>query len=415
MARAPRIPYRRALAAPQHSVMISPRRLRPVLLATLALVGCVGQVTSPGEVDDSPGFPDAAPSSWADAPAADAAQGGDANADVDAGQSVDAAANADSAAPGGTPVAINGQLHVCGTRLCNQYDNPIQLRGMSTHGLQWYGWGDCVTDGSLDALADDWGADILRISLYVQEGGYETDPDGFTAQVDQIIGELVDRGLYALIDWHQLSPGDPLYNVDAARTYFTHMAQTHGHLPNLIYEIANEPSGVSWSQIKSYADEIIPVIRANDPDGVVVVGTRAWSSFGLSEDGDPDEVIGDPVGYDNVMYTFHFYAASHGSYYRDAVIAASASIPIFVTEWGSQEYTGDGPNDFSSAQAYIDWMREQKVSWTSWNYSDDERSGAAFVPGTCGAGGPFTGSGLKEAGQWVQERILSPADDFPTD
>lgn len=315
---------------------------------------------------------------------------------------------------GDTPLSINGQLHVCGTHLCNQYDQPIQLRGMSTHGLQWFGWGDCVNEASLDALAEDWGADILRISLYVQEGGYETDPEGFTAQVDTIIEHVHARGMYALIDWHMLTPGDPWENVDAAKTYFTHMAQKHGG-KGVLYEIANEPNGgVSWADIKSYAEEMIPVIREHDPGAVIIVGTRAWSSFGLSEDGTPSEVIDNPVDADNVMYTFHFYAASHGSYYTNAVFPAADEIPIFVTEWGTQDHTGDGDNDFVQSQAYIDWMAEKKISWTNWNFSDDHRSGAAFTTGTCPAG-PFAGEeNLKEAGKWVRERIRNPADDFPT-
>ena len=49
---------------------------------------------------------------------------------------------------------------------------------MSTHGLQWFA--ACVNTTSLDALANDWKADILRIAMYVQEQGYETDPAGFT-------------------------------------------------------------------------------------------------------------------------------------------------------------------------------------------------------------------------------------------
>lgn len=104
-----------------------------------------------------------------------------------------------------TPVQRNGQLRVCGTKLCNQYGNPIQLRGMSTHGIQWYY--QCLTDASLDALAYNWGADILRISLYVQEGGYETDPVGYTAKVTNLINEATERGMYALVDWHQLGSG----------------------------------------------------------------------------------------------------------------------------------------------------------------------------------------------------------------
>lgn len=287
---------------------------------------------------------------------------------------------------------------------------------MSTHGLQWYGLDDCITDASLDSLANEWGADILRISLYVQEGGYDTDPEGFTAQVDTIIDMVSDRGMYALIDWHMLTPGDPNANLEMATTYFTHMAQTHGDKPNILYEIANEPNGddVTWATIKSYADEMIPVIRAHDPDAVVIVGTPDWSSFGLSGSGSPDDVINNQITLGNVLYTFHFYAASHLAYYRDAVFPAADQIPIFVTEWGTQEYTGDGPNDFVSSQLYIDWMAEKKISWTSWNFSDDERTGAAFVAGACPAG-PFTGSNLKEAGTWVQDKILNPADSFPTE
>jgi endoglucanase len=317
-------------------------------------------------------------------------------------------------APSGTPVAINGQLHVCGTQLCNQYDKPIQLRGMSTHGLQWYGLGTCVTEASLDALAYDWNADILRISLYVQEGGYETDPAAFRAQVDQIVDEVVARGMYFILDWHMLDPGDPNENLDLAKEYFTYMTQKHGGKPNVLYEIANEPSGVSWATIKSYANQMIPHIRQVDPDGIIIVGTRAWSSFGVSDGGGPQEVIDDPIAGSDIMYTFHFYAASHQDEYLNALDTASSSLPVFTTEWGSQEYTGDGPNDFASAQKFIDLMAARKISWTSWNYSDDERSGAAFEAGTC-PNGPWTGtSPLKPAGAWVRERILTPPDDFPT-
>lgn len=313
----------------------------------------------------------------------------------------------------GTPVEINGRLRVCGTQLCNQFDQPIQLRGMSTHGLQWYGWGSCVSDSSLDALALDWGADIVRVSMYVQEDGYETDPNAFTAQAETIVDALIARGLYVLLDWHMLDPGDPTFNMEHAKTYFGHMTTRYGRLPNLLYEIANEPSGVSWATIKAYAEEMLPVLRAGAPDGIVIVGTPAWSSFGVSEGGGPAEVAAAPMVGENVMYTFHFYAATHRQEYRDALTEAADALPVFVTEWGAQESTGDGANDFDSAQAYLDVLAARKISWTSWNFSDDERSGAAFHPGTC-PDGPWAGDSLKPSGAWVRDRIGNPPDDFPT-
>lgn len=181
-----------------------------------------------------------------------------------------------------TPVDANGRLQVCGTQLCNQHGAPVQLRGMSTHGTQWYA--QCLTDASLDALARDWRADVLRVSTYVQEGGYETDPAHFTALADRLIRQASDRGLYVIVDWHMLTPGDPMANLDHATRFFTDIASRHKDRVNVLYEIANEPSGVSWSRIKEYAERIIPVVRAHAPDAPVLVGTRAWSSFGVSEE-----------------------------------------------------------------------------------------------------------------------------------
>ena len=311
---------------------------------------------------------------------------------------------------GGTPVAANGQLKVCGKQLCNSRGKAVQLRGMSTHGLQWYA--SCVNDASLDVLANEWKADILRISMYIQEGGYETDPAKFTKLVNDYIEAATARGMYALVDWHMLSPGDPNFNLARAKTFFTEIAARHKDKTNILYEIANEPSEVSWGTIKSYADQIIPVIRAQDADGVVLVGTPDWSSLGASGDGNGvAQILANPVNASNIMYTFHFYAASHDDYYINTFKDGIAKLPIFVTEFGTQEATGDGANNFTRSQTYLDIMAANKISWTNWNYSDDERSGAVFTSGTC-ASGQYSGtSRLKPAGSWIRERMRT-ADDF---
>jgi endoglucanase len=310
-----------------------------------------------------------------------------------------------------TPVSINGQLKVIGTKLCNQYGNPIQLRGMSSHGIQWYG--SCLTSASLNAVANDWGADVFRISMYVQEGGYETNPAGFTARVKQLVNEVTNRGMYALIDFHMLTPGNPLYNLNNAKTFFTEMASTFKSNNNIIYEICNEPNGAGWADIKSYADQVIPVIRAIDGDAVILVGTRAWSSLGISEGSNAQEIINNPVSFSNIMYTFHFYAKSHQDVYLNQLDWASDRLPIFVTEFGTQEASGDGPNDFTMSQRYMDLMQRKKISWTNWNFSDDFRSGAVWQTGTCSMGN-WTTSRLKEAGTWIRNKMLNPADDFGT-
>ncbi|BAL90501.1 putative glycosyl hydrolase [Actinoplanes missouriensis 431] len=303
----------------------------------------------------------------------------------------------------GTPVGVNGQLRVCGTKLCNESGSAVQLKGMSTHGLQWFP--SCYTDASLDVLANDWNADLFRISMYVQEGGYETNPSGFTAQVNNLVEKATARGLYALVDFHILTPGDPNFNLERAKTFFREVSARHASKKNVIYEIANEPNGVSWAQITSYAEQVIPIIRANDPDAVVVVGSRGWSSLGVSEGGSSSEIISNPVNASNVMYAFHFYAASHQANYRAEVERAAASIPLFVTEFGTVSYTGDGAVDVASTNAWFDLLDRLKISYANWTYSDASEGSAAFRPGTCNAGS-FAGTGsLTESGALLRNRI----------
>ncbi|MEU0300937.1 cellulase family glycosylhydrolase [Streptomyces sp. NPDC006175] len=311
----------------------------------------------------------------------------------------------------GTPVDINGPLHVCGVNLCNQYDRPVQLRGMSTHGIQWFD--ACYNAASLDALANDWKSDLLRVSMYVQEDGYETDPAGFTARVNELVDMAEARGMYALIDFHTLTPGDPNYNLDRAKTFFASVAARNAAKKNVIYEITNEPNGVSWSGIKSYAEQVIPVVRAADPDSVVIVGTRGWSSLGVSDGSNESEVVNNPVNASNIMYAFHFYAASHKDSYRSTLSRAASRLPLFVTEFGTVSATGGGAMDRASTTAWLDLLDQLKISYANWTYSDAPESSAALRPGTCG-GGDYSSSGvLTDSGALLKSRISTP-DSFPT-
>jgi endoglucanase len=80
---------------------------------------------------------------------------------------------------------------------------------------------------------------------------------------------------------------------------------------------------------------------------------------------------------------------------------------MFVTEFGTQTYTGDGGNNFARSQQYLDLMASKRISWTNWNWSDDKRSGAVFKKGTCKSGSYANPAQLKPAGTWVRDRIRS--------
>jgi endoglucanase len=302
----------------------------------------------------------------------------------------------------------NGTLQVMGTQLCNRQGTPVQLRGMSTHGLQYRG--NCYNKASLALLANGWGADILRISMYVQEGGYASKPAFFTHMVDSLVEECYRLGIYALIDWHMLHPGDPNANTALAKTFFEHVSKLHAGKGNVLYEICNEPNNdqhtVTWPMLKHYAEQIIPVIRDNDPASVIIVGTPEFASR-------PDFVIGNALSYQNIMYTMHFYAADKGQTERMGYVekAITNGIPVFVTEFGTQNGWGDGANDFVTSLKWLNFLAKHKISWCNWNYSDSPLSGAAWKTGTC-PNGPWTDDQLKESGAWIKAHIDTPADEW---
>ncbi|MGM0443844.1 MAG: cellulase family glycosylhydrolase, partial [Fibrobacterota bacterium] len=311
--------------------------------------------------------------------------------------------------------------------LVDETGSPVQLRGMSTHGIQWFD--ELYTEDALRALAEHWKADVLRISLYAREGGYAKRSAYYTRRVDELVQQATQNGLYVIIDWHQLTPGDPNADKENAKTFFAHMAEKHGAKENVIFEICNEPNDVgegdwisgesaydvTWDEhIKPYAEEIIPIIREHS-DNIIIVGTPKWASR-------PNDVIGNPLDDTNVMYTLHFYAGSHTYkkgddkwHYMDNMREAiRAGLAVFVTEFGTQTHTGDAENDFAASRHWLDSLAKYNVSWCNWNYSDDSRSGAVFKEG---AVGPWSSAkdfadpdNMKEAGRWIFERIRNPGD-----
>ena len=305
-----------------------------------------------------------------------------------------------------TPLAANGRLKVAGIQLTNESGKAVQLRGMSTHGLQWFP--QCYTQASVQALATDWGADILRAAMYVDEGGYLDNQSGLRAKINQLVDWTAQAGIYCVIDWHVLNPGNPNERLSYAIDFFRTMAQTHANKKNVIYEICNEPNGVSWAQIKSYAEQVIPVIRQYDPDAIILVGTPNW-------DQNPEEAAANPLtgaNAHNVMYTFHFYAASH--FFQDRIKTVASSIPLFCSEWGTSTYTGGGNLDVNNAQSWLNMMAGsnsggQKISWCNWTFSDAGESSAALNAGACNA---QQWNNTSTSGTWVKDRILNPADDF---
>jgi hypothetical protein len=309
--------------------------------------------------------------------------------------------NAVAQYPAGSPVAINGQLSVNGSRMVNECGNVVQLRGMSTHGVQWFG--NCLNASSVQALAKDWKIDILRIAMYIQEGGYVTNPSYYKTVIDNLVDECGKQGIYVIIDFHVHLPGDPVLYLPEAKEFWDYFANKHKGTKHVLYEICNEPSGVTWARVKEYANEMIPRIRTIDPKTIIICGSSRWSQ-------DLDKVASDRLNYDNLMYAFHFYAGTHTMYLRSRVDSAIAKgLPVMVTEWGTNDVSSLNPPSPVEAMEWIRWMNENKISWMNWSFSDKNESSAALLPGSCGT---QLWNNTSVSGTFIKDQILNSPKDF---
>lgn len=302
---------------------------------------------------------------------------------------------------GKTPYESHGRLSVSGTQLVDQYGNTYQLKGASTHGISWFP--QYVSYDTFKYLRDSLGVNIVRIAMYTDEyAGYCSggNKEELKALVKKGVDAATQLGLYVIIDWHILNDGNPQQNKSEAINFFREMSATYKNQDNVIYEICNEPNGgTSWSDIKAYAMEVIPVIRANDSDAIIVVGTPTWSQ-------DVEQASYDKItGYDNIMYALHFYAATHKQWLRDkAQTAINNGCALFVTEFSICDASGNGSLDISEANQWLDFLNKNGISFVGWNLSNKGEASALFQT-WCSKVSGFEDSELTEWAKWLKNAI----------
>jgi endoglucanase len=291
------------------------------------------------------------------------------------------------------PVKTHGALKVEGTQLKNQKGNAVVLRGMS---FGWHNyWPRFYNAGAVKWLHQDWHCSVVRAAMGVEpERGYIKQPEWSKEKVKAVVDAAIQEGIYVIIDWHSHN-----IQLEEAKAFFTEMAKTYGAYPNVIYEIFNEPDEESWKEVKAYSEELIKTIRAIDADNIILVGVPHW-------DQDIHLAADDPItGYSNIMYTVHFYAATHKQQLRDrSNYALKKGIPIFISESAGMEASGNGPMNYDEWYQWIDWAEQNKISWVTWSVSDKNETCSVLLP-SADSEGLWEEKDLKESGVKTRELL----------
>jgi aryl-phospho-beta-D-glucosidase BglC (GH1 family) len=322
-----------------------------------------------------------------------------------------------------TPVGKHGRLHVQGADLVDENGSPVQLKGISSMWLNMEGTGYAHSAASMKWMRDNWGITVFRAAMGVGDdqgnasgGGYLVNPTRMMTIVERIVENATKLGIYVIIDWHDHIAQD---HVDEAEAFFSEMALRYRDHENVMYEVFNEPipgirnrqtrevtRSFTWEgDIKPYHERLVEVIRAKDPEGIVILGTPMWSQ-------EVDKAAADPVVGTNLMYTLHFYTCTHTGWLRERAEAARlAGLPMFVTEWGATDASGGtGSNTevcVDESNLWQDWMNEHSISWAAWKLDDCSDISCLLKTGT--PVGADWSTRLHGHGSHIVEKLLTPS------
>ncbi len=292
--------------------------------------------------------------------------------------------------------SVNGRLSVSSSDLVDKNLNRVLLKGVSLHGITWFP--EFISEDLFLQVSNEWDANLLRIPVYPEE--YIADRQQALTLTRQAINAAVEADMYVIVDWHVMDNNNPNVHLAEAEEFFKIITSEYAACPNMIYEICNEPNGeTTWSDVREYAYEIIPVIRDKDPESLILIGTPDFCKNLIS-------ATRNPVKYDNVMYSLHFYAGTHKEdLRREYSMAKQSGLPIFVSECGLSESNGTGNVDFSSASIWFSLLEDNDTSFAIWSLSNKNESSALFKP-LYDPTVPFTDDDLSPAGKWVRSLLL---------
>ncbi len=298
-----------------------------------------------------------------------------------------------------------GNLKLNGLQLSDQNGNAIQLKGWSTFGLNYPEASGCMNQDAVKVMKG-WGANIVRLAMYATKA-WATSPDYYAGKMKEYVDYAYNVGIYCIVDYHVLPTEENGNNADpnaylnggaaigssstGAEHFFDVMSayiKEKGY-NHVIYEICNEPGATSWSNIKRYANTVIPHILANDPDALIICGTPQWDQLPGQAAADPVTTVNGTDVSKQILYAFHYYSCTHYNFLSN-LKSAAGKIPMFVSEWGVSDYTGGAsgktyayeddicPSLGNSLLQVCDGDNDgrAKLSWCFWNWGkkDEESS-----------------------------------------
>jgi len=305
-------------------------------------------------------------------------------------------------------------VHVDGDELVNGSGEVIQLRGVDRSGSEYSCTGDTGSDGwsildqpdgvsetaSIAAMVS-WGVNAVRVPLnedcWLGINGVKQAYSGanYRSAITSYVQLLQSYGLVVILDLHYNAPGAEVSSSTAgiggtgqqvmadeshAPAFWDSVATNFIDNPGVIFDLYNEPNGISWScwlhggclapsvQGSSAGWEIagmqqlVDTIRSTGATQPIMVGGLSWAND-LSQwlTYEPTDTLSTP----QIIASVHVYegnACGTASCWNAEIAPVAAQVPVVTGEYGPSSCDGTWVN------SYLDWADSAGVSYLAWNW-----------------------------------------------
>ena len=222
------------------------------------------------------------------------------------------------------------------------YGEEIFLRGTSIADPAFLDWEGRFNETLFDEIKK-WGFNAVRVPIHPIF--WRRYPDYLDRYLDKVIEWCEEREIYVIIDWHAI--GNPKTgetemhewfewepwkgiaydaNFSLAISAWEKISERYKNRSNVLYEIFNEPTWITWDEWKPLAEKLIDVIREHD-DAVIIVGGVDWAY-------DLRGAMEKPIKGDNIAYAVHVYPGRPRESWEDYWGRLAEVKPLIITEWG---------------------------------------------------------------------------------
>ena len=329
-----------------------------------------------------------------------------------------------TAAPTVVAAAPALSVRVQGNGLVDGSGSAFQLHGVNRSGteyacVQGFGIFDGPSDdASVAAMASWTGVNAVRVPLnedcWLGINGY---PNGgnsaaqYKSAIQGYVTKLHAHGLYAILELHWSAPGasgatyqEVMPDADHSPTFWSDVATTFKGDPATIFDVYNEPTGVSWTcwrdgcpitngrgtwQVAGM-QSLVTAVRNTGATNVVMVG-------GLSYANDITGFLpqftykpSDPTG--QLAASFHVYnfnTCKTVSCWDSEVAPVAAQMPVVAGEIGEDDGTASFINSFMA------WAEPKSISYLAWTWDTWGCGGAVLISNYNGTPCAGFGAGYK--------------------